>query len=163
ELARAVGIACHVALAASGCATAPTPAQIGRAAAVAARDTGAAETEIERAATALLRSAPVAALQQSLAGVTVRAVELPLLLARAGVVWRGSADLVFEEEGELVVADWKSDRVEGDAATAALATRYRPQLELYRDALAAALAPGGPGRTTKPPRIELLLLRAGRS
>ena len=102
------------------------------------------------------------ALQQSLAGVKVRAVELPLLLARDGIVWRGSADLVFEEGGELVVADWKSDRVKGDAALDALATRYRPQLELYRDAVAAALAPGEPGRATKPPRIELLLLRAGR-
>jgi len=162
ELARAVGIACHVALAASGCAAAPTSAQIERAAAVAAHDTSAAAPEIERAATALLRSAPVRALQQSLAGVKVRAVELPLLLARDGIVWRGSADLVFEEGGELVVADWKSDRVEGDAALDALATRYRPQLELYRDAVAAALAPGEPGRATKPPRIELLLLRAGR-
>jgi ATP-dependent exoDNAse (exonuclease V) beta subunit len=105
----------------------------------------------------------VRALQQSLAGVKVRAVELPLLLARDGVVWRGSADLVFEDGGELVVGDWKSDRVgDDDASAQELATRYRPQLELYRDALAAALAPGGPGRAAKPPRIELLLLRTGR-
>jgi ATP-dependent helicase/nuclease subunit A len=163
DLARAVGIACHVALAASGCATAPSAAQIELAAATAARDTGLAAAEVARAAEALLRSPPVRALQAALAGVTVRAVELPLLLARDGVVWRGSADLVFEDGGELVVGDWKSDRVgDDDASAQELATRYRPQLELYRDALAAALAPGGPGRAAKPPRIELLLLRTGR-
>jgi ATP-dependent helicase/nuclease subunit A len=162
RLAKAVGIACHVALAASGPATAPSAAQIANAAQVAARDAGVAADAVERAATELLRSAPVRALQASLAGVQVRAVELPLLLARDGVVWRGSADLVFEEKGELVVGDWKSDRGEDTAALAAFAARYRPQLELYRDAVAAALGTGDPARPPKRPRIELLLLRAGR-
>lgn len=159
ELARVVGIACHAALAASGPATAPSDAQIDAAAAGAAAESPLGIAAIAQATRELLRAAPACELQRSLAQVRVRATELPLTLHRDGRSWRGSADLIFLEGDELVVADWKTDRAAASsepAELAALARRHRPQLEIYRDALQAAL------RLPARPRIELLLLRSGR-
>ena len=57
--------------------------------------------------------------------------ELPAPMSEEGVVVQGAADLLFEEGGELVLVDFKTDRV---SEAAALWERYRSQLQIYRDA-----------------------------
>lgn len=101
----------------------------------------------------------------------VEARELPLLtglppgLAEspeaplAGVV--GTLDLLYVDPatGETVVADFKTDDLPDEAIEAALASkleRYRPQLELYGEAVSRALA------LARPPRLELWMLSVDR-
>jgi ATP-dependent exoDNAse (exonuclease V) beta subunit len=87
--------------------------------------------------------------------------ELPLLLpppagdvAPLGAL-TASVDLLYldPEDGALAIADYKTDRLEDDAL---LLARHGPQLRLYAEGLAAALA------LPRPPRAELWLLRHGR-
>ena len=82
--------------------------------------------------------------------------EVPVILADAGgSAWSGYCDLVYRDgDGVIVVADYKTDRVADDAAVAELVARYRPQLAVYRDALARAL----PGAKI---RAEILFVRTG--
>ncbi len=54
------------------------------------------------------------------------------------VLLQGVVDCFFEEDGELVVVDFKTDRVTR-AETAERAERYRPQLEAYSMALARVM------------------------
>jgi len=72
---------------------------------------------------------------------------------RSGVV-----DLLYEDPatGELVVVDYKTDRVEDDAALAEHAARYGPQGEGYVQAVQEGLG------LAAPPRFELWFLSAGR-
>jgi ATP-dependent exoDNAse (exonuclease V) beta subunit len=93
----------------------------------------------------------------------VLARELPLLLPpdpERGPVGSlvGFADLIYRDpaDGVLVVADYKSDRVEHEEAVAERAERYRPQLELYARALVEGLD------LEEPVRRELWFLRADR-
>jgi ATP-dependent helicase/nuclease subunit A len=66
----------------------------------------------------------------------------------------GSVDLVYraEDGGDLVVADYKTDRVEGEAAIAERAAAYRPQLDAYASAVQRTLG------LEQPPRTELWFL-----
>ena len=67
----------------------------------------------------------------------------------------GAVDLVYRDEaGGLVVVDYKSDRVEGEALRAR-AEAYAAQGRVYTRALAAGLG------LASPPRFELWFLRAG--
>jgi ATP-dependent helicase/nuclease subunit A len=82
-----------------------------------------------------------------------RALRLPVLdrARRSTRLWRelslwfpdgahlveGIADLVFEENGQLVVVDYKSDAIAGDQALAQ-AAHHAPQLQLYGRGLAQA-------------------------
>jgi ATP-dependent exoDNAse (exonuclease V) beta subunit len=96
----------------------------------------------------------------------IRAHELPLLIAGDsgadlgpidGHV--GTLDLLYRDpvSGGLVVADFKSDRIEDvPGAVAALVARYRPQLALYGSAVRGVLG------LDAAPRLELWLLRADR-
>ena len=52
------------------------------------------------------------------------------------IVLQGSADLAFTEDGELVIVDYKTDRVKDPGM---LAERYAVQLMLYKDALSECL------------------------
>ncbi|MBQ3069583.1 MAG: PD-(D/E)XK nuclease family protein, partial [Clostridia bacterium] len=52
------------------------------------------------------------------------------------VLVQGIVDAVFEENGELVIVDYKTDRVK---TADELVLRYRPQLEVYKAALSRAL------------------------
>ena len=52
------------------------------------------------------------------------------------IVVQGIADALFEEDGALVIVDYKTDRVDSGEV---LAERYRPQLMIYKDALSRAL------------------------
>lgn len=76
--------------------------------------------------------------------------------APVGVV-SGVIDLVYRsaDDGQLVVVDYKTDRVEGEALEAR-ASDYREQASAYVAALAEALQP------ELRPRFELWFLHAGR-
>ncbi len=52
------------------------------------------------------------------------------------IVVQGIADALFEEDGALVIVDYKTDRVDNGKV---LAERYRPQLMIYKEALTRAL------------------------
>ncbi len=53
------------------------------------------------------------------------------------LVIQGIADCLFEEDGALVIVDYKTDRVSEDRE---LIERYKTQLDIYRHALSKALA-----------------------
>ncbi len=68
----------------------------------------------------------------------------------------GAVDLVYLDpaRGEVVVVDFKTDRVATAAAIAARSLHHRPQAELYRRAIQETL------RLPQPPRVELWFLDA---
>ncbi len=61
----------------------------------------------------------------------------PLADAAEHLVIQGIADCVFEEDGALVIVDYKTDRV---STADELTERYRHQLNIYRRAVSDALA-----------------------
>jgi ATP-dependent exoDNAse (exonuclease V) beta subunit len=64
--------------------------------------------------------------------------ELPVFFPEEGDLLEGIVDLVFEEEGSLVVVDYKTDAIE-PAQALAQAASHAPQLQLYGRGLAQAL------------------------
>jgi len=80
--------------------------------------------------------------------------EVPLIFRdEEGVTWSGVCDLIYRDErGQVVAADYKTERLDGDPGSAA--ERYRPQMQLYVEALRRAL----PGETV---RAEILFVRSG--
>lgn len=62
--------------------------------------------------------------------------EVPVARLDGETFVEGFADLAFEESDGWVVMDYKTDHLDDDGAR--LASRYRPQVEAYRDALSAA-------------------------
>jgi ATP-dependent exoDNAse (exonuclease V) beta subunit len=70
----------------------------------------------------------------------------------------GAIDLVYRDPGDdrLVVADWKSDRVESEVEIAQRTSIYGAQVRSYAAALRAALA------LDYEPRAELWFLHPGR-
>jgi ATP-dependent helicase/nuclease subunit A len=133
------------------------------AALVPARERRAAESralEIWRA----LCAGPLCARLRAIAPRVV-ARELPVLLdprelpasddAPVGFV-SGAIDLLYrDEDGSFVVADYKTDAVQGDAALRERAAHYAPQGAVYTRALQLALG------LAAPPRFELWFLQAG--
>jgi ATP-dependent exoDNAse (exonuclease V) beta subunit len=89
--------------------------------------------------------------------------ELPVLLpaseqdAPVGYI-SGVVDLVYRdpETGEIVVADYKTDRIEGETELREAARRYAPQGAVYQRALREGL------RLDYTPRFELWFLHADR-
>lgn len=61
---------------------------------------------------------------------------LPPALEKENLVVQGIADCLFEEDGALVIVDYKTDRVKDPAALAAL---YQKQLDIYSTALTQTL------------------------
>jgi ATP-dependent helicase/nuclease subunit A len=63
--------------------------------------------------------------------------ELALWFPDGAHLVEGIVDLVFEEDGQLVVVDYKSDAIAEDQALAQ-AAHHAPQLQLYGRGLAQA-------------------------
>ncbi|MGH7346366.1 MAG: PD-(D/E)XK nuclease family protein, partial [Candidatus Rokuibacteriota bacterium] len=80
--------------------------------------------------------------------------EMPILFqGDDGRVWSGTCDLVYRDDaGCLVAADYKSERPDPDAQTAA--RRYRHQMGIYVEALRR----GAPGERV---RGEIVFVRTG--
>ncbi|MDE3034760.1 MAG: UvrD-helicase domain-containing protein [Nitrospirota bacterium] len=68
-------------------------------------------------------------------------------------VMQGSMDLLFRLDGEVWIADYKTDRVAADEVQAR-AEAYRVQAQVYRDAVASCLGIG-------PVRFQFVFLRSG--
>ncbi|HWH32588.1 MAG TPA: UvrD-helicase domain-containing protein [Egibacteraceae bacterium] len=90
--------------------------------------------EVAALVASALRSAPVRAAS---AGRSWR--ELPVAAPVGGLLLEGYVDLLYEQDGELVLVDYKSDRVD-DASLAATTERYATQLGAYALALEAVLS-----------------------
>ena len=89
--------------------------------------------------------------------------ELPVILAAdpsAGdepvAAYVGTLDLLYRDEEELVVADYKSDRVETEDEIERAVAHHAPQLARYAEAVELAL------ELDRPVRRELWFLHAGR-
>ena len=63
--------------------------------------------------------------------------EIEESLSEETVILQGAVDLAFVEDGELVIVDYKTDRVK---APEELAERYASQLLLYKDAMEECLS-----------------------
>lgn len=168
-VARAVGVAIHAVLeeldlaadaeVANERARARLPALVRGAA-----EPGVAEQALARAGELFERVAagPLAARLRAL-GRDALHRELPVILPAdavegAAACTTGVVDLVYREPetGRLVIADYKTDRVEGDAALRERARRYAPQGAVYQRALRDGLG------LDYTPRFELWFLHAGK-
>jgi ATP-dependent helicase/nuclease subunit A len=89
-----------------------------------------------------------------LASLAILGREVPLILKdERGVTWSGVCDLIYRDDrGSLVAADYKTERLGGEPGAAA--ERYRPQMQIYLEALRRVL----PGETV---RAEILFVRSG--
>ena len=67
---------------------------------------------------------------------------------------QGIIDCYFEEEGGLVLVDYKNSFVGGNIDESVIADRYRRQIELYKEAIEAA-----EGRRVKEAYLYLFELR----
>ncbi len=157
DLARAAGRTVHAALERADFGDrAGLADRLAEATAVAAPG-AAAEFKLEaeavrRAALEILGGFLDSELPARLAGAAILGRETPILFRDAeGAVVHGYADLVYELDGRVIVADYKTDAGE----PAALAESYRSQLADY-----AAAAQGALG-LAEPPATELLLVRTG--
>jgi ATP-dependent helicase/nuclease subunit A len=63
--------------------------------------------------------------------------ELPLAFPEEGYLVEGTIDLVFEEDGQLVIVDYKTDRIVPEQALLQ-AAHHAPQLQLYGRGLTQA-------------------------
>jgi len=70
-------------------------------------------------------------------------------------VMEGMIDLLYELDGELWVADYKTDRITEDDLHA-MRDHYRPQVRIYAEAAAQALGVANV-------RARLIFLRLGRA
>ena len=68
--------------------------------------------------------------------------ELPLWFPDGAHLVEGMVDLVFEEDGKLVVVDYKSDAI-ADEQALEQAAHHAPQLQLYGRGLTQATRPPG--------------------
>ncbi len=90
---------------------------------------------------------------RELAGARILGREVPLLMPWDGAVMEGVIDVVYEKDGLLYLADYKTDRVEpGELRRAA--ERYRLQAEIYSPAVRQTL-----GR--EPAAFKVIFLRLG--
>ncbi|MFN7972672.1 MAG: 3'-5' exonuclease [Acidobacteriota bacterium] len=144
-VAFAIGLTVHAALEAMDFAD-PSPAlAYGRVLALASRASdqhGVDPATVAPAAARILESFASGRLRARLAAARIVGREVPLIARNPDgrpEVMTGIADVVFEERGEIVVADWKTDLVGDDALVAAAVDRYRPQVAWYAEALSRSL------------------------
>ena len=92
---------------------------------------------------------------QELAGSRILGREVPFLLSKNGQIMEGIIDLIYEKEGKIFVADYKTDRIkEGDLANAG--KPYRHQAEIYSEAVRRSLQKDIGG-------FKLIFLRIGKA
>jgi ATP-dependent helicase/nuclease subunit A len=81
--------------------------------------------------------------------------EVPLLMPWHGRIMEGVIDLLYEKDGRLFLADYKTDRVERDELAEA-AARYHHQVEIYSEAARRVLKKDVAG-------FKLIFLRLGQA
>ncbi len=95
------------------------------------------QTAAAEAAAAVGRALALPAMQRARRSSAVWR-ELPLWFPENGTLVEGVVDLVFEEQGGLVIVDYKTDAITAEQALAQ-AAHHAPQLQLYGRGLAQAL------------------------
>lgn len=95
------------------------------------------ETAAQRAAEAVARALTLPIMERARRSAQVWR-ELPLWFPEDGILIEGVVDLVFAEQGGLVVVDYKTDGITADQAIAQ-ASHHAAQLQLYGRGLALAL------------------------
>jgi len=119
------------------------------------RETRTDRDALSSEATEILEAFLASDLPRRWAGLERLGAEIPLLVASedADTVFRGSIDLLYRDaNGEIVVADYKTDRRTDPAE---LREKYAAQLTVYADAVERAF------NLDQRPRTELWLLRTG--
>ncbi|HKB06796.1 MAG TPA: PD-(D/E)XK nuclease family protein, partial [Candidatus Polarisedimenticolia bacterium] len=160
EVARLAGSAVHAALQRWDFRDAPRLRDLGRQTAARVLEEDAAQATPERRRRVVGETAEIieeflrSPLPARLASLPLLGREVPVLFRdETGATWSGACDLVYRDErGRLVIADYKTERLDGPPAVAA--ERHRPQMEIYREAFRRAL-----GETTVVG--EILFVRAG--
>ncbi len=90
---------------------------------------------------------------RELKGSNILGREVPLLMPWNGQIMEGVIDLLYEKDGQLFLADYKSDRVQ-QAEIPATAARYHHQVKIYSEAVRQALK-------REPAGFKLIFLRLG--
>ncbi|MBM2803467.1 MAG: uncharacterized protein HW419_1360 [Deltaproteobacteria bacterium] len=107
------------------------------------------ETELQDILASFFRSKTYAELKQS----RILGREVPLLMPWNGQIMEGVIDLIYEKNGLLYLADYKTDRIAKNELAAA-AERYRQQAEIYTQAAKQSLRRAVAA-------FKLIFLRAG--
>ena len=95
---------------------------------------GKIESELRNVLQAFFRSQAYA----ELTGSRILGREVPLLMPWNGTIMEGVIDLIYEKNGLLYLADYKTDRVAPDKLRQG-AERYRQQAEIYSRAVKQSL------------------------
>jgi ATP-dependent helicase/nuclease subunit A len=112
--------------------------------------------EIERKLLEILTAFFASPSYGELQSVRILGREIPLLLKwEDTAVMEGVIDLLYEKDGKIFIADYKSDRVE-PAGVAELAAHYHHQVEIYSEAVRRTLKKEVAG-------FKLIFLRLGES
>lgn len=115
-------------------------------------------TEIMKEARDVLKTFARSEAYAELRDATILGREVPFMMPWAGpppTIMEGRIDLLYEKDGGLWVADYKTDRV-AEADIPDRMALYRPQAEAYTNAVRQAF-----GRT--PAGFKLIFLRLGKS
>jgi len=89
------------------------------------------------------------------AGSRILGREVPLVMPWNGQIMEGVIDLIYEKNGLLYLADYKTDRI-AKAELSQGVERYRPQAEIYSKAVEQSL-----GRS--PAAFKVIFLRLGKA
>jgi ATP-dependent helicase/nuclease subunit A len=112
--------------------------------------------EIETQMREILGAFFPSAAYRELAAARILGREVPLLLEWNDVaVMEGIIDLLYEKDGNIFIADYKSDRVERDEVAEAV-SRYHHQVAIYSEAVRRTLGKDVAG-------FKLIFLRLGES
>jgi ATP-dependent helicase/nuclease subunit A len=90
-----------------------------------------------------------------LAGSRILGREVPLVMPWNGQIMEGVIDLIYEKNGLLYLADYKTDKI-ARAEVSQGVERYRPQAEIYLKAVEQSL-----GRS--PAAFKVIFLRLGKA
>lgn len=81
--------------------------------------------------------------------------ELPVLLKWDGQIMRGTIDILYKTDGNIIIADYKTDHVTADALSAK-ADKYKQQKKVYVEAVKRCLKIDNP-------EFKLIFLRLGKA
>ena len=109
------------------------------------------ESELQRIFAGFIRSSAYS----ELATARILGREVPLLIPWNGRIMEGIIDLIYEKNGLLYLADYKTDKIARTELNQR-AERYRPQAEIYLKATEQSL-----GRS--PAAFKLIFLRLGKA
>ncbi|MBI2386873.1 MAG: PD-(D/E)XK nuclease family protein, partial [Elusimicrobia bacterium] len=101
------------------------------------RSPGPRWAQAEREAASVLKTFLSSSAAEELAGAEILGREVPFAYADGDTVVRGAADLVYRSKGRLVVADFKSEKVE-ERSAAKIRGKYAEQGRAYLEAVRLA-------------------------